>query len=351
MERTEKTILLLGNFLSYKGGNPHPIETLKTNLEISGFKVIHAKSFSNKYFRIFNRVIHLLINIKKVDIVSIDVYSGDAFGWAAISGKICKTFNKPYICVLHGGNLPRFSHTHRSKVTKLLSGAKRIVSPSHYLIDKLQTSSIQIELIPNAIDLSLFERHLRSKLEPRLFWLRAFHSAYNPQMAIRVLVLIKKKYPSACLTMAGPDKGEMGNCKKLAAEMGVNKQVIFPGKITKSQINKIAKEHDIFINTTNIDNTPLSVLEAMALGMPVVSTNVGGIPYLIQHGENGLLLSPGDSNEDEMAKNILKLISDKELATKLSIKGRKTAERFDWKQIFPLWEKLFKKLLSTNRNG
>jgi len=347
--KKEKTILLIGNFLSRKGANPAPIETLKTKLEISGFKVIHAQSFPNKYLRMFYRTFHLLINIKKVDIVSIDVYSGDAFLWAAISGKICRIYNKPYICALRGGNLPSFSRTHRQKIIILLSGAKRVISLSHYLIDLFQTSDIQIELIPSAIDLSLFDYHLRNTLGPKLFWLRAFHSIYNPQMAIQTLAIIKKKYPTACLTMAGPDKGEMENCKKLAVEMGVRKQVFFPGKITKSQINKMAKEHDIFINTTNIDNTPVSVIEAMALGMPVVSADVGGIPYLIKHGENGLLVSPG--NSDEMAKKILKLISDKELATELSIKGRKTAERFDWKQIFPLWDELFKKLISNNING
>ncbi|MGA8853272.1 MAG: glycosyltransferase family 4 protein, partial [Christiangramia sp.] len=86
------------------------------------------------------------------------------------------------------------------------------------------------------------------------------------------------------------------------------------------------------------DNTPVSVIEAMALGLPVVSTNVGGIPYLISNEENGLLVKPRDA--EAMAKGILRLMENPELAENLSKKGRLKAEKFNWLEVKQLWLEL-----------
>ena len=99
-------------------------------------------------------------------------------------------------------------------------------------------------------------------------------------MAVKVLQQLQKQYPSATLTMVGPDKdGSLQTTKDFAKSLGIT--VNFSGQLTKEEWWELASKHDIFINTTHFDNTPVSVMEAMALGLPVVSTNVGGIPYLL----------------------------------------------------------------------
>jgi len=137
--------------------------------------------------------------------------------------------------------------------------------------------------------------------------------------------------------MIGPDKdGSLEKCKEHAEKLGV--QVQFPGKLSREAWCSMAAEYDIFINTTHYDNTPVSLIEAMALGLPVISTEVGGIPYLIRHHENGLLVPDGDAQAFIHSINLLLL--DPKLAYRLSESGRATAGGFAWKQVKLQWHKL-----------
>ena len=98
----------------------------------------------------------------------------------------------------------------------------------------------------------------------------------------------------------------------------------------------------MFINTTNVDNTPVSVIEAMALGLPVVSTNVGGIPFLLEDGVDALLVEPND--QEAMCRAIERLKSDPELVKQLTLNARKKVENFDWEVVKHQWKKLFDEL-------
>ena len=100
---------------------------------------------------------------------------------------------------------------------------------------------------------------------------------------------------------------------------------------------------DIFINTSHVDNMPVAVLEGGALGLPVVSTTVGGITHLLKDGETALLTSDGDV--EAMVAAIQRLLRDPDLAGRLSTAGRRLAERSSWEQVRPQWEALFASLL------
>ena len=106
-------------------------------------------------------------------------------------------------------------------------------------------------------------------------------------------------------------------------------------------------QHDVFLNTTNIDNAPVSVIEAMACGLPVVSTNVGGIPYLLEHGKTALLVGPGDS--DGMTGAVKRLLPEQGLYSELSANGRQLAESFDWEVVLPQWQRLLNSVFSGAR--
>ena len=185
----------------------------------------------------------------------------------------------------------------------------------------------------------------RSAVKPKLLWVRSLHAIYNPLMAIYVIYELKKYFDDIELCMVGPIKDDSYNkILKLADNLGVLNYIKIVGWLSKAEWIELSKKYDIFINTTNIDNQPVSVIEAMALGMPIVSTNVGGISKLIQDGENGLLVKKGDTIQ--MADKISSLIESESLTNKLSFNGRKFAESLDENIVLRLWYKILDPILN-----
>lgn len=181
---------------------------------------------------------------------------------------------------------------------------------------------------------------------PRLLWVRSFHKLYNPLLAIDVLASLKEDYPNASLCMIGPDKdGSLSLAKQRAASLKVEDSIMFTGLLSKRDWIAKSADFDIFINTTNFDNMPISVIEAMALGLPIVSTNVGGLPYLIDNGKEGLLVEPDSVNNFVSAIKII--LTDNKLAIDLSKNARLKAESFDWENIAPHW----KEIINQNKSA
>jgi glycosyltransferase involved in cell wall biosynthesis len=141
--------------------------------------------------------------------------------------------------------------------------------------------------------------------------------------------------------MAGRDSGDGSRERTLraAAELGVSDRLTTPGLVTRDQVPEWLDAGDVFLNTTDVDNTPLSVLEALASGLCVVTTEVGGIPYLVRH-ETEALLVPRDDTAS-MAAAVRRILRDPALAARLSEQGRQRAAGCDWSVVLPRWEELF----------
>lgn len=191
-----------------------------------------------------------------------------------------------------------------------------------------------VEHIPNPLFLQKYPFRRREDFQPHLLWVRALDKIYNPLLALKTLEILQKKYPGAKICMVGPDKDDsLERCKKFSEEKKLN--VEFTGKLKKKEWVQLSTQFDIFLNTSNIDNTPVSVIEAMALGLPVISTNVGGIPYLIGNGKSGILVPP--DNPTLMANAIERLIEKPIQAAAIAAAARQKAESFDWELIKQKW--------------
>jgi glycosyltransferase involved in cell wall biosynthesis len=137
--------------------------------------------------------------------------------------------------------------------------------------------------------------------------------------------------------MVGPDKdGTLAQIKELASGYYLN--INFTGKISKEEWRELSCLYDVFINTTHLDNVPISVLESMALGLPVVSTNVGGIPYMLENGRTGILVP--DNGIKEMVRAITQLINDPVTAASISMAAREEVEKYSWNTVKIAWEEL-----------
>lgn len=361
----ERKVLLVGNFLSRHGVTPQVCETLHNRLRDGGWEVYTSSNKISHFSRIIDISLALIVKKNKYDLVIIDTFSGRGFWFASIAALIASFLGKPYILNLHGGNLPDFlkknARTFKAIMSHLvhpfplygratlipyirvLRKASCLISPSSYLVHEISALGFQVEEIPNSIDIERYTFRLRTKPSPKLLWVRSLHHIYNPILAVEVLAEVKKQYPAAKLTMVGPDKGELVECKRKAHELHVSDSIFFTGLIPKDKINVIAQEHDIFINTTNVDNAPVSVIEAMAMGLPIVSTNVGGMSYLLQDGKEGLLVPP--DNVSKMTSAIFTILTDPDLPRVLSESGRRRVEKHSWEYVSVLWGSLYDRVL------
>jgi L-malate glycosyltransferase len=344
-------ILYLGNNLTLHGNTPSSIETLGKFLG-ERYRVKRFSSKKNQALRWLDMMWAIVYHHRKASVVLIDTYSSLGFYYALGAACFCKFFSIPYVPILRGGNL-----NHRLKKSSKLSrfvfgGALTLVAPSNYLFTSFRKLGFtNLVYIPNSIEIDRYLVKKRKAVTPRLLWVRSFHRVYNPAMAIEVLQKLQAYFPDTELCMVGPDKdGSLEQCKALAKERGLETSIKFTGVLSKRDWHSLSEQYDIFINTTTIDNTPVSVIEAMALGLPVVSTNVGGVPFLIQDTENGLLIDSGDSHG--MIDKIRWLIDNPESAYQIASKAREEVEKFDWNLVKLKWFAILDELEtpSVNRN-
>lgn len=328
-------LLYLGNKLSKHGFNKTTVETLGPALEQEDYVVFYSSDKKWFLFRLLDMVSSVIRYSKTVDYILIDTYSTKAFWYALLCSQFARLLKVKYIPILHGGNLPERVKNSRFLSQLLFKYAYKNVAPSGYLKHEFEKLGYaNVSYISNAIAITDYPFLVRTTFEPKMLWVRAFASIYNPKMAVDVLVTLKEKYPNASLTMVGPDKdGSLQDTKEYAKLKGV--VVTFTGQLPKAAWLKLAVDDNVFINTTHFDNTPVSVMEAMALGLPVVSTNVGGIPYLIADESDGFLV--GDNQTAEMAEKISQIVTHPADTIAMVKKARAKIEGMDWQIVKGQW--------------
>ena len=346
----DSRLLMIGNFLS-ETGTRSVTEDLAAQLTSQGWRVRSASAMRPRLLRLCDMVATTWRSRSTCSVAIVDVYSGAAISWAIAVCAVWSASGKPFILSLHGGNLPQFSARWPRLVRKLLRSAAAVTAPSHYLLKQMEPYRADIRLHPNGLTLAHHTFTHRLNVAPRLVWVRSFHETYNPTMAVDVLAQVIEEFPEATLTMIGPDKGDgsLQAAQAAAARLGVADRVRFVGRIPKSEVPARLDKADIFLNTTNVDNTPLSVLEAMASGLCVVSTNVGGLPYLLEDGIDALLVSPRDPRA--MANAVKHLIRDRDHAGRLSAAAHAKAREFDWSAVIPKWDRLLAACATRAQSG
>lgn len=343
--------LLIGNFLSSSTGVRSVCEDMAAQLSAARWPIITASDKPGKLARVSEMLNTAWRRRNEYEVAHVEVYSGAAFIWAELVCQSLQLIGKPFVLTLHGGNLPSFGKRWPGRVQRLLTAAAAVTTPSPFLLGQMKHYRDDMRLLPNPINLPAYEFKQRNQVSPSLVWLRAFHEIYNPGLAPRALARLSDEFPDLHLTMIGPDKGDGSQQKteRMASELGVAARIKLPGAIAKRDVPTWLNRGDIFLNTTNIDNTPVSVIEAMACGLSVVSTNVGGIPYLLEHERDALLVPPDDPAA--MAAAVRRILTDPELTATMSRNARRKAERFGWEAILPQWENLLRDAVEVKRHG
>ncbi len=330
-----KHLVYVGNKLSKSGRTQSTIDTLSTLLQAEGFIVNTASTHTNKLLRLGDMVWTIIKYAKRTDYVLIDTYSTQNFYYAYICALFCQLLGLRYIPILHGGNLPKRLETHPKLSAALFKKAYINCAPSPYIKAAfLHCGYTNVIGIPNSVTIHTYPFKMRVMDNINILWVRSFSEIYNPKLAVNILKGLHQRGISAGLCMVGPEvDGALKATKNYAKTMNVD--VTFTGQLSKTEWIALSEDYNVFINTTDFDNMPVSVIEAMALGLPIVSTNVGGLPHLITQEETGVLVPPNDA--DTFIESILQLKQDDSLREKLVRNARTQAEAYDWEVIKTLW--------------
>ncbi len=340
----EKRILVLGLFLKSKD-EKSSIRTVEDRVAEMFAKenidTIVSSGLSGKISRLFDTVYTVIAKRNKYDIAIVPLFgTWPSFLWQEVVTRLLKMLRKKVVLGIHGGSIPERTDKGARRFIKALKRADEIVAPSNYLSQYFEKKGFRVHVIENPIDLSAYTFHHKETVRARIVWMRAFTEIYNPEMAIRVAKRLSEKFGDFQMVMAGKDGPLTSVIKDMAKENGLTDKIIFPGYIDMQEKKAFANDYDIYICTNRIDNAPVSLIEFMSFGLPIVSVNIGGIPYLIKDGQNGLLVNPDD--DKAMFEKICLLIDNQSLANSIRLNAYQYAQQYDEKNIIHKWRELLK---------
>jgi glycosyltransferase involved in cell wall biosynthesis len=253
----------------------------------------------------------------------------------------------PIVVNYRGGEAGTFLEKSATQIRKSLSKASALTVPSGYLQEVFRRFDIASEVVPNIINLERFRNPKPHRdIRRHLLVARNLEPIYDNETAILAFALVHSRYPEATLTIAGSGP-EASRLQALANSLSLSAAITFTGRLEPQAMASLYREIDIAINPSLVDNMPNSVLEALASGVPVVSTNVGGVPYIVSDGETALLVPP--RSPEAMASAILRIIDEPRLCAQLIDNGLAEVQRYTWDTVWPLWEKVYESAISKTR--
>jgi glycosyltransferase involved in cell wall biosynthesis len=214
-----------------------------------------------------------------------------------------------------------------------LRRADEIVVPSEYLREVFAPHGYRTRVIPNIVDTTRFGYRERVPLRPRLLSTRNLEPHYRVDQILEAFSLVRRRYPDASLTVAGQGSEE-GRLRGIAAALG-NAGIRFLGRVEPARMPDLYADHDIFVNASVVDNQPVSILEAFAAGVPVVSTGTGDIAAMVRAGQSGRLVPAGDPGA--MATAVVGLLDDPEGTRQMARRARAAAEAHTWPRVCRAW--------------
>jgi glycosyltransferase involved in cell wall biosynthesis len=226
-----------------------------------------------------------------------------------------------------------------------LRGMGMKVVPSAYLQQVFREFGMDAEVIPNLMDVEQIPYRERSKVKPVLICTRGCEPYYAIDDVLRAFGLVQAEHTQAQLILVGGGSLE-AEMRELASELGL-RNVEFAGRVRQEEIGAYYDRADIFVNASVVDNMPMSLMEAFAAGLPVVSTATGGICYMVEHERSGLLSPPRDWRQ--LGNNILRALREPGLAATLARNARREAQEYRWEIVREQWLHLYQSVARGER--
>jgi glycosyltransferase involved in cell wall biosynthesis len=273
-----------------------------------------------------------LRHLRRADVVH--VFS--ASFWSFLLGPVpamlaARAFGKRVVLNYHSGEAEDHLRNWGALVHPWMRLAHQIVVPSDHLQQVFLDHGYDTRVVRNTVDTSRFPYRDREPLRPRLLSTRTLEPSYGVHVVMDAFALIQAARPDATLVIAGSGSEE----KRLRQMASTLRGVTFQGRVKPERVPELCASADLFLNASIVDNQPLSILEAFASGLPVVTTATGGIASMVLHAESGLIVPPGDPAG--MASAVLRLLADPGLSRRLSRSAREIACRHSWVGVREQW--------------
>jgi glycosyltransferase involved in cell wall biosynthesis len=289
----------------------------------------------------------LVREFARADVVHVFSASYSSFLLAPLPAiAVAHLLGKPVILNYRSGEAP--DHLRRSAIARAtLRGVDRNVVPSRFLVEVFRDFGIDASIIPNIVDMKRFAFRERNPLRPRLVSTRNFDALYNVAATIRAFALVQDRWPDASLTLVGGGLQE-SQLRELVSNLRL-RHVTFTGRVQPGDIARYYADNDIYIQSPDIDNMPTSVLEAFASGLPVVSTEAGGVPAILTHGRHGLLAPLADY--EMLARHVLTLLDRPDYARELTRAAFDSCQACTWSKVRDEWLRAYRSVLGGSKRA
>lgn len=289
--------------------------------------------------------LNLLQHVKQYDVVHVFSASYLSFLIAPTPAIIVsKFYRKKIVLNYHSGEAEDHLRRWPRSTRPIIKLVDAVVVPSEYLVRVFAKFEIEACAIFNIVDLNEFEFRRRSPLRPVFLSNRNLELHYGVDCVLRAFADIQQRMPNAILTVAG-DGSQRDALEKLAEKLALQ-NVTFTGRVQHEDIQTYYSASDIYLNASRIDNQPLSILEAFACGLPVVTTNAGGIPYMVTDGVTGSVVPVDDCQK--LAERALDLLADQTIAPSMIDRARAECTRYTWEAVCEQWLHVYHSVVNNN---
>lgn len=321
-------ILLICNYKPGVGGISGQVAMLQKKLREEG----HVADIFSTKASVWKRLVMLpkLLRIAKAyDVFHIHCCSRWGFLPAVLGVKAGKKLGKRVVLTYHGGDGGCFFRRHPRLVRGFLAKTDANIVLSGFLAKIFEQHDLPYTIIPNIIELDDSRFHQRESLKPCYICIRAHEELYNIPCILHAFQKVQKVIPNASLTLVG-DGSMHESLNQQVDSMGL-KNVVFTGRVDNSRIYEYLDQADIMLSAPKIDNMPVSLIEAMNAGLLVISSNVGGVPYMIEDGKNGLLFE--SDNDSELVEKMLWSVRHQDDVKAMIERARESVKQYQWNNI------------------
>ena len=302
----------------------------------------YVRTVTTSILYLFN----LLREVRKYDVIHIFSASYLSFLIAPTPAiLVSKLYGKKIVLNYHSGEAEDHLRRWRRSTIPILNLCDAIVVPSEYLVRVFAGFGLEASAIFNIIELDKFAFRERNQLRPVFLSNRNLEPHYGVDCVLRAFALIQQRTPQASLTVVG-DGSQREALERLKTELNLQ-HTSFTGRVEHEEIYDHYTNADVFLNASRIDNQPLSILEAFACGLPVVTTDAGGIPDIVTDQNTGFLVPVDDC--EALAERATKLLADRNIATTMVQNARKEVNKYTWEVVCDQWLRLYREV-SENKS-